>query len=118
MGMEETRLYEAFKKRTAQTSQQETNNRESVIAVAIFEEHPEYTLDQIIEEIRQRLPHKLSINWTKLGLVNMLSGQFVVQNIWMKSGITTIHSACVKECVIEFVEWIMQEGTPEHIVYR
>lgn len=83
-------------------------------AVAITQEHPEFTLNQINGELRLRLPHSPAIGRTTLA--NMLSGRLISLKK-LEDAPPERNSQAVKNQRFEFAEWLMRNGIQCHLVF-
>ena len=83
-------------------------------AVAIVEEHPEFTLEQINAELRVRLPNAPRIS--RSTLANVLAGNLIVMKK-LEDAVAERDSDKTKRLRLEFTVWMMNPGINKELIY-
>lgn len=83
-------------------------------AVAVVEEHPEYTLNQIIEDLHTQLPNQRRISRTTL--CRILNSQLIVMKT-LEDSPTERNSNLTKERRKEFAQWLMEHGVNTELIF-
>ena len=83
-------------------------------AVAIVEEHPEFTQEQINAELQVRLPNAPCIS--RATLANMLAGNLIVKKK-LEDAVAEQNSDRTKRLRLEFADWMMNTGVNLELIY-